>query len=233
MSFELLISKGDTVAPDRRETTGFTLIELLIAMSLSVVVVGILSVCFAFALRVWEGVQNEKADPAFQLVDLLQQQLAECEVTPIKFTDNSHILFTGQPNSITFVTSHSVKAISQGVSIVVNYTYDPGTRVLRYSELVLDPYHGKITEQFLANKSPASSYGVNFQEFALGYAGKDSKQFEDSWQANGELPVEVLVKWKGQEPTGHARRFMVNAPLSIEVEKKQVTGGAVPGGGGD
>ncbi len=206
-------------------------------MSLSVVVVGILSVCFAFALRVWEGVQNEKTDPAFQLIDLLQRQLAECEVTPIKFSDNSRMLFVGQPNSITFVTSHSVKAISLGVSIVVNYTYDPEARVLYYSELVLDPYHGKITEQFLANKTSHAqaasigSYGVDFPEFALGYAGKESKQFQDSLQTRDELPVEVLVKWKGKEPTGHSRRLMVNAPFPVEVDKTQtqVTGGTVPG----
>jgi prepilin-type N-terminal cleavage/methylation domain-containing protein len=227
--------QGGTVTPESRDTTGFTLIELLIAMSLSVVVVGILSVCFAFALRVWEGVQNEKTDPAFQLIDLLQRQLAECEVTPIRFGDGSRILFAGQPNSITFVTSHSLKAISQGVSIVVNYTYDSQTRVLSYSELVLDPYHGKITEQFLANKSSGgqaagiSSYGVDFPEFALAYAGREEKQFQESWQTKDDLPLEVLVKWRGQQSTVLARRFMVNAPFSIDIQKKQVTGGAVTG----
>ena len=61
---------------------GFTLIELILATAISALVVGILSVCFAFTLRVWQGTQNQKPDQTFQLADLLNRQLAECDPKP-------------------------------------------------------------------------------------------------------------------------------------------------------
>jgi len=210
------------------DKTGFTLIELVLATAISAVVIGILSVCFVFALRVWVSVESQKPDTAFLLADLLQRQLAECEPAPIKLTDSSRPLFMGQANSITFVTSHSVKAISQGVSVVVRYTYDPKNKAVYYSELILDPYHPKRIEEFLASKSSGAeegkiaSYSVDFQEFSIGYAGIDSKQFSDSWEANDSVPVEVLVKWRGLDSSVHARRLMVNAPFTIEVPKVEV-----------
>jgi prepilin-type N-terminal cleavage/methylation domain-containing protein len=214
----------------RWDGTGFTLIELIIATAISAVVIGILSVCFAFALRVWGAVLSEKPDPAFELADLLQRQLAECDPTPVKFTEGLRTVFKGQANSIAFVTAHSVKAISQGVPVVVRYTYDAKSRVLYYSEIILDPYHPAAIQEFLANRpsgmdeAKIRSYGVDFQQFALAYAGKDARQFADSWETNDEVPVEVLVSWRGRDPAGHARRIMVNAPFPIEVQKGQASG---------
>lgn len=226
---------GDAVILKRFDKTGFTLIELIIASAISAVVIGILSACFAFALRVWVSVQNEKPDSSFQLADLLQRQLAECDPTPVKFTEGVHVVFTGQPNSIAFVTSHSVKAISHGVPVVARYVYDAKAGVLHYSELVMDPFHTKSIEEFLANdssrgqESKIRSFGVDFREFTLAYAGKDSKQFLESWDATDDVPVEVLVKWRGQDPAGHARRFEVNAPFAVEVQKAKVQGGVAAG----
>jgi prepilin-type N-terminal cleavage/methylation domain-containing protein len=214
---------------------GFTLLELIIASAISAVVIGILSACFTFALRVWFVVQDERPDPSFQLADLLQRQLAECDPTPVKFSEGVRPVFAGRANVIAFATAHSVKAISQGVPVVARYDYDAKSGVLHYSELVMDPYHTKSIEEFLSNKagyaekSKVRSYGVDFPEFVLGYAGKESKQFAESWDSKEELPVEVLVKWKGQDLAGHARRFMLNAPFPIEVQKGQVQGGVTTG----
>src|SRR5208283_1255408 len=85
---------------------GFTLMELVLATAISALVVGILAVCFSFALRVWESVQNQKPDQTFQLADLLNRQLAECDPKPIKFTGGVRSLFAGQENSIVFITAH-------------------------------------------------------------------------------------------------------------------------------
>jgi prepilin-type N-terminal cleavage/methylation domain-containing protein len=173
---------GGTVGLKRQDKTGFTLIELILATALSALVVGILSVCFSFALRVWQSTQDQKPDLTFQLSDLLNRQLAECDPRPVRFKEKAHLLFTGQPNSIAFLTTHSVKAISQGVPVVASYTYDPNSRVLSYSELQLDPYHPAFIERFLAGRSSSGkqteirSYGVDFPEFVLAYAGKDSKE---------------------------------------------------------
>ena len=65
---------------------GFTLIELILATAISALVIGILSVCFAFTLRVWQSTQNQKPDQTFQLAELLNRQLAECDPKPIRFT---------------------------------------------------------------------------------------------------------------------------------------------------
>ncbi len=205
---------------------GFTLIELILATALSALVIGILSVCFSFAMRAWLSTQNQKPDETFQLADLLKRQLSECDPTPVRFTDNSvHPLFSGQTNSIVFVTAHSVKAISQGVPVVAHYMYDPNSRVLSYSELLLNPYHPAAIENFLAARSSGkkgtniNSYGVDFPEFVLAYAGKESKEFSQSWDSTNELPVEVLLRWKGNDSVIHAQICMLNAPFSIAVPK--------------
>ncbi|MGA2938295.1 MAG: prepilin-type N-terminal cleavage/methylation domain-containing protein [Syntrophobacteraceae bacterium] len=216
----------------RWDKTGFTLIELILATAISALVVGILSVCFSFALRVWQSTQNQKPDLTFQLTDLLNRQLAECDPKPIRFTGSVHPVFAGQPNSIAFVTSHSVKAISQGVPVVARYSYDSNSRVLYYSELLLDPYHPGSIEKFLAGRSSGKqdtavrTYGVNFQEFVLAYADKESREFSQSWETADQLPVEVLVRWRAQDSVVHARACMVNSPFSIEVPK------ALPPGAG-
>jgi prepilin-type N-terminal cleavage/methylation domain-containing protein len=217
---------------------GFTLIELIIATAISALVMGILSVCFSFALRVWQSTQGQKPDFAFEVAELLKSQLAECDPTPIRIENTVRPVFIGQPNAIAFVTGHSVRAISQGVPVVVRYTYDPGSKTLYYSELLLDPYHSKSIEQFLSDKSLQNketkirSYGVEFPEFVLAYADEASKQFVQSWDSTDALPKEVLLRWKGQDSRIHAQILMTNNPFSIETQKaplpNAVTGGAVP-----
>jgi prepilin-type N-terminal cleavage/methylation domain-containing protein len=215
----------------RFDKTGFTLLELIIASAISAVVIGILSACFAFALRVWVRVEDERPDPSFQMADLLERQLAECDPTPLKFAESVHPVFAGRANFIAFATAHSVKAISHGVPVIARYDWDSKDGVLYYSELIMDPFHTKSIEEFLAGKPGAAekfkvrSYGVNFREFTMSYAGKESKQYTESWDSSDDVPMEVLVKWKGQDTAGHARRFMVNAPFSIEVQKAQVQSG--------
>jgi len=203
---------------------------------------GILSVCFSFALRVWQSTQGQKPDFSFQVAELIKRQLAECDPTPIRFAETLHPVFIGQPDSIAFITTHSVKAISQGVPVVVRYTYDSNSKVLNYSELLLDPYHTKSIEKFLEGKASQKketqirSYGVEFPEFVLAYAGKESKEFLPTWESADTLPVEVLLRWKGQDSRVHAQLLMTNTPFPIEVSKAQAAGavpgsGAVPGGG--
>ncbi len=214
---------------------GFTLMELVLATAISALVVGILAVCFSFTLRVWQSTQNKKPDQTFQLADLLNRQLAECDPKPIKFPNGARLVFAGQPNSIAFVTAHSVKAISQGVPVIARYTYDPDSRVLYYSELLLDPYHTDSIDRFLAIGSygrqgtEVRAYGVDLPEFVLAYAGKESNRFSQSWMAMDELPVEVLVRWRANDSVVHSRACMLNAPFPVEVPKALAPGvGAVP-----
>lgn len=203
---------------------GFTLIELIVATAISALVIGIVSVCFSFALRVWENTQNRRPDKTFQLAELLQRQLAECDPTPIKFDNGERTLFIGRTDSIAFVTAHSVKAISQGVPVVARYTYDPDSRVLSYSEIVLNPYNPASIERFAAGRYSSAqqtgvfSYVIDFPKFALSYAGKNSQEFSQSWDSADKLPVEVLVGWKGNDSAAHSLVCMVNSPFPIQAD---------------
>ena len=212
-----------------RSVSGFTLMELVIATAISAVVLGILAVCFSFAMRLWQVTQDQHPDQTFLLADLLKQQLAECDPTPLRFSDNSvHSLFSAQPTSIAFVTSHSVKAISQGLPVVARYTYDPESKMLSYSELLLDPYHTQSIERFVAGRSPGKketeipSYGVYFPEFVLLYAGTQSKEFAQSWEGVDQLPAEILLRWRGTDSVIHAMMCMVNAPFTVETSNVPV-----------
>lgn len=207
---------------EHRESAGFTLIELIVATAISALVIGIVSVCFSFALRVWQMTTKSKPDQTFRLAELLQRQLAEADPTPINFEQGARPLFAGDANSICFITSHSVKAISRGVPVAVRYTWDAGSQVLSYSELVLNPYRPAELEKFAAarngagEKSDVRSYKVDIPKFTLSFAGKDAKEFSPSWDSTEELPLEILLNWEGPDRTVHSMACMVNSPFAIQ-----------------
>jgi prepilin-type N-terminal cleavage/methylation domain-containing protein len=223
---------------DHGSPAGFTLIELIIATAISALVIGILAVCFSFSLRVWQKAHDRKADQTFLLADLLQHQLAECDTTPVKFPDNSmHPVFFGQANSIAFITSHSVKAISGGVPVVARYTYDPNSKVLSYSELVFNPYYTEAIQNFVEGrqaagnkKSEIRSYGVNIQGFGLAYGGKGATQFTESWNTNDQVPVEVLLYWRDNDSLNHSIVCLLNTPFPVEAQKTAPITAPITGG---
>ncbi len=201
---------------------GFTLIELMVATAISALVIGIISVCLSFSLRVWQKTVRAKPDHTLLMAQLLQRQLSECDPIPINFQSGSRPLFQGKSDSICFITSQSVKAISKGVPVAVRYTYDPGTRVLSYAELVMNPYRTQALEQFAAGGSPSGTraevrtYRVDFPKFSLAYAGKEAREFSGSWLSTEALPVEILLNWKGVDGVAHSMVCMVNSPFAIE-----------------
>lgn len=217
--------------------SGFTLLELIIATAISALVLGILAVCLSFTIREWEVSANLQPDQSFLLTDLLKRQLAESDPTPIKFTDGSvRSLFSAHSNSLTFITSHSVKAISQGVPVVARYDYNPGSKMLSYSELLLNPYYPKAIEEFMAGGSPGekkmeiASYGTYFSDFQMAYSGRGAKEFSQSWEGSDKLPLEILVVWRGTDPVVHTMRCMVNAPFEKEAIREQEAQAAGTGG---
>lgn len=216
-----------------RANRGFTLIELMVATAISALVIAIISVCLSFALRMWQSTVNRKPDQTFRMAQLLQRQLAECDPRPINFPNGSRPLFIGKSNSICFITSYSVKAISKGVPVVARYTYDPGSRVLYYAEMVMDPYRPQSLEQFAlggnssGERSQVRSYGVDFPGFALSYAGKNAREFIQSWASTQELPLEILLTWKQTNGDGHSMVCMVNSPFPIQVN---LLNPSMPGG---
>ncbi|MCE5332958.1 MAG: prepilin-type N-terminal cleavage/methylation domain-containing protein [Desulfobacteraceae bacterium] len=206
---------------------GFTLIELILATTISALVIGILSVCLSFALRAWESTQNRQVDQTTLMVDLIKLQLSELDPTPIRSEGSVHPVFRGNSSSLYFVSGHSVKAISHGVPVVVRYAYDARKKLLSYSERPFDPYHAKAIEDFSGagkgreTKDRPPSYEIEMPAFSLSYAGRDATQFSDRWEKSSEIPIEVLLRWTGEDAREHSRMLMVNCPFAISVKKEQ------------
>ncbi|MFZ2445029.1 MAG: prepilin-type N-terminal cleavage/methylation domain-containing protein [Syntrophobacteraceae bacterium] len=218
---------NSTAAPSAplRESSGFTLIELILATAISALVIGILSVCLSFTLRAWESTQNRSPDHAPALVDLLKRQLAEFDPTPIKFEEGAHPFFTGDGKSLAFATSHSVKAISQGVPVAVRYIHDPKSKTLFYAEIPLDPYHPKVIKEFMqatpsrGGKGKFRFFTVDLADFSLGYAGHERTVFMESWDRTDDAPVSVLLQWTTRDAGQFAQLLTVNSPFTVESVK--------------
>jgi prepilin-type N-terminal cleavage/methylation domain-containing protein len=207
------------------DAAGFTLMELILATAISAIVIGILTACLSFAMRAWESVQNRAPDQTAMVIDLFKRQLAEIDMTPIKFQDGVRPLFNGQHNSITFATAHSVKALSQGVPVAVRYSYDPRARVLVYSEVPFDPYHPQRMLDFMsANQSgnaPGKTlfYQIDLPGFDLSYAGKDDTRFREGWDKPREIPMEVLLAWNTRDYGAYSQLCLVNCPFPISLQR--------------
>ncbi len=212
---------------------GFTLIELVVATAVSALVIGIVSVCFSFTLRVLEKTTRSRPDLSLRMVELLQRQLAESDPTPINFERGAAPLFTGNSTSLCFVTAHSVKAISKGVPVVVRYSFDSASGVLSYSEMVMNPYQPAALENFAAGTTPSGQnsrvrvYRIHFPKFTLSYAGKNGSEFLQSWNSTSELPVEILLGWTAKDRVARSMVCMVNSPFPIQVN---LLNPATPGG---
>lgn len=207
---------------------GFTLIELVLATAIATLVIGMLSVCLSFSLRAWESTQNRSVDRTANLIDMFKCQLSEFDPTPIKFTEGARLVFSGASRSIAFATSHSVKAISKGVPVIAHYVFDPGAKVLYYSEIPLDPYHPRAAQAFI-KATPAANekakyrfFPIDISQFELSYAGKDDDHFAEVWDRDGQTPAQVLLKWENPDIGQQAQVLIVNCPFTIQPDKMQL-----------
>ncbi|MEM5788805.1 MAG: type II secretion system protein [Syntrophobacteraceae bacterium] len=216
--------------PDLKNHSGFTLIELVLATVISTLVIGIISVSLSFALRAWESTQNRRPDQSAAVVDLIKRQLSQFDPTPIKFSDGERPLFTGTSNSIAFATSHSVRAISQGATVVVRYSYDPKTKALYYSELPFDPYHPKTIADFTRAKLTGEKfrfYRIDMANFSLAYGQKDKDQLLENWKMEGggrePFPRSVLLGWTATDGEKFSQLLLINSPFEIRTDPPSAT----------
>ncbi len=213
-----------------REREGFTLIEVLLATAISALVMVILSACLSFALRAWEETQDHKPDLSAAVADLLKRQLAEFDPTPIKFEEGAHPFFSGQGQSLSFATSHSVKAISGGVPVIARYVYNPTTKAVYYAEIPLNPYEPETIKDFVKMgistdaRSSIRFYAVELADFELSYSGEGNSQYSDKWDQKDEFPLSVIMRWKTPDSGEFSQAFSVNSPFSIEIKPKLSTG---------
>ncbi len=223
MKSEMQRAYRETGPPKRSGySPGFTLIEMILATVISALVIAIMSVCLSFSLRAWERLQNHKPDQSASLVDLLKLQLAELDPTPVKFENGStRIIFRGDVDTLAFATSHSVRAISHGVPVVVRYTFDPKSKVLFYSEIPFDPYHGEAMQEFLESKSAGAQqkarlYKIQIADFGISYLDGERDQSQKAWARGDRFPAAVVLNWTTPDAGDFTRLLTVNSPFTVQ-----------------
>jgi len=194
-------------------SSGFTLLELVLAMLISSLVIGILSVSLTFTLRVWEKQQNQKTSDMPPVLDLLKWQLASYDPSPIVLDASSQPLFRGDKQSLTLATDRSVRAISNNVPVVARYIFDKRKKKLYYAEIPLDSYHPDDIKAFLKMKPSDDEaawprfYATDAASFSLAYGSGEDKTDKDAWENETDPPATVMVKWSPWE----------GAPLSTQL----------------
>lgn len=184
---------------------GFTLLELVLAMFISSLVMGIMAVSLSFALRTWERQQNQKPFGTPTVIELLKWQLAQFSAISTKVEGQPRVLFSGDRQSITFATDHSVKAITRGVPVIARYVYSARDKRLFYAEVPLDPYHAEVfdeLQQLAPDKKDTGYprfYVFDMEGFSLTYAREEKTNLEESWDGDSAAPTAVLVTWKTKD----------------------------------
>lgn len=200
---EWIMGKAKTNLSD---SLGFTLLELILATAIALLVIGILSVCLSFSLRVWEREQNRKQSDMPKIVDLLKWQLGTFD--PVFFTIDGkpRLIFEGSATSLSFTTDYSVKALSKGVPVIARYVFNSKAQKIYYAEMPLNPYDTDALKEFLKRKPRDDDKGnppffsVSVASFALTYAGGDDKErYGETWEDDSSIPAVVLVKWVTEE----------------------------------
>jgi len=199
-----------------QDSSGFTLLELVLATTLSIMVVGMLSVALSFSLRVWEREQNRIQSDMPGLVDLLKWQLGTFD--PIFFTidGKKSLVFQGTGTSLSFTTDYSVKALSKGIPVVARYIFLPKENKVYYAEMPIDPYKPDVLKEFL-NRHPDESgktwppfFSTNTAGFSFAYAGQEDRdKYLEAWEDDSSIPAVVLLKWVPEEGAAPFENFVI------------------------
>jgi prepilin-type N-terminal cleavage/methylation domain-containing protein len=211
------LGKG-MVAPAGSGSAGFTLVELVIATLISSLVMGIVAVALGFSLRIWERQQRQNPSDMPAVVELLKWQLATFEPQPVRVDQESMPIFKGDAHSLTFATTHSVKAISRGAPVLVRYLFVPSDKALYYIEIPFDPYHPEPIEQFLKltpgkDTKRRGFFSTAVSNLSFSFAAQDgSEGFEEKWEEGSGVPEMVVVKWS---PDGQSRFTAAVVPNSL------------------
>jgi prepilin-type N-terminal cleavage/methylation domain-containing protein len=199
----------------RRMDCGFTLLELVLAMLISSLVMGILSMALGFSLRVWERQYNRQRSDMPAMIDLLKWQLVNLNPVPVRSDMESRIIFQGQEHALTFATDHSVRALSHGVPVVARYVFKPSEKQLYYAEIPFDPYHPEPIEQFMKLEPGKQKSWPQFQstevaQISFSY-GRGEGAAEKQWTDEKEIPELVGVMWSNGEIEGRTTVIVPNS----------------------
>lgn len=224
------IEQDGRPSPQRRDARGFTLLELVLAMFISTLVMGIMGVSLSVALRFWERQQSQKPFGTPNVIELLKWQLAQFSVMPARVDGKSRLLLSGDKQSITLATDHSVKAISRGVPVIARYVYSAKDKRLFYTEVPLNPHHVEVFEE-LRQLNPGKGasapqfFTFEMEDFSLSYAREEKTTLEESWDGAAGAPSAVLVSWKTKEsPDAYSYMVYPNSIFAMKQESYETSG---------
>ncbi|MHC1745394.1 MAG: type II secretion system protein J [Syntrophobacteraceae bacterium] len=208
----------------KRDSLGFTLLELVLAMMISSLVMGILSVALGFSLRVWERQFDRKTSDMPAMIDLLKWQLASINPAPVQSEMESRIVFQGKEHALTFATDVSVRALSRGVPVVARYLFKPSEKLLYYAEIPFDPYHPEPIEQFMKLEPGKKKTWPVFQATEVLQVvfsfGSGEGALEKQWNEEKEIPAVVGVRWSEREAERKTAVIIPNSFFPRDVEQE-------------
>lgn len=197
---------------------GFTLLETILAMSIVVVIVGVLLMAMRLGISSWDKGESyvEATSAKRYLVEMLVMDVSSIYPyavdSPLSVTDEKDFVFFGKPHSIVFVTAArtSVTGIPWGGFRWVRYGVDEGGLKIREKTV---PSDAMLEED--GGAEFALEPGVSGIDFS--YYGDDG--WQESWDmaAKQKLPgaVKAKISFKdGRTPLAMTMPVSIMQPMS-------------------
>jgi general secretion pathway protein J len=195
---------------ERRQKNGFTLIELILAITILSLITVIIGGAFRLGIQAWEKGEKETEDAQRLRVlsSLLSQQLKSSYPYEMKMKDKDEevVLFKGESDSITFVTT--LADSSYGGFKWVRYVFRDGA--LFYMEGLLPD---KKFQETIKSKDKEEIIDKNIDEFQFSYYSSDDDEWKESWDFGEDLPAAVKVT------LSHFQPFVINIQTGINLEE--------------
>ena len=189
----------------RKLDSGFTLIELVIALSLLVVMLGLLWGSLNFAVRSWDTGEARSTEAAERRLSnsVLRREMAS--LFPMRWKDDAvvKLAFEGEKDRLRFVSTRAAGATKPGIALV-GIALEEG-KDFRARDLVmrraLPPVDGKDFSALDSGDRTVLVPGV--ERLELAYFGTENDLVEgtwrDNWPAGTRIPqlVRLRVKLEG------------------------------------
>jgi type II secretory pathway component PulJ len=188
----------------------FTLIEVVLAVSIMMMVFLVAGTGLMIVQQTWVKSQNRSARlKELILVDKIVNSTFT-NIIPFEWKDDQlkkREIFLGDPNKVTFATTHRLNIIQEGSIRFVSIYIEDSALIASYSNTPILPWDDQATPQI----SEIIAEGVANVEFQ--YADFDSKRvliWDSDWdeekRRNIPLAIQMTVTWEDQTQTSWLKR---------------------------